>query len=35
VVYDPAVIAVGEMEEALKRANTYRKTFTPEYGTGR
>lgn len=27
VVFDPARIAVEQMEEALKRAETYRKTL--------
>jgi copper chaperone CopZ len=28
VVYDAAVITVERMEEALRKAETYRKTFT-------
>jgi hypothetical protein len=27
VWYDPSMITVAEMEDALKRAATYRKTF--------
>jgi len=27
VVYDPARISVEQMEQALRRAGTYRKTF--------
>jgi hypothetical protein len=27
VWYDPSVISIEEMEDALRRADTYRKTF--------